>query len=392
MKIAIIGGGASGVIASIKASEIGDVTLFERNDKCLRKLLLTGNGKCNYWNSSITKDKYQTDNYNNLEKILTRKEEVFNYLTNIGIYPTIKNDLYYPYSGTSYSIKEILDNKLSKVNIIYNAKIDNIKKEDKFIITVNNKEYIFDKLILSTGSCATPKTGSDGSGYDILKKFNHTINTPLPALVQIKTNGSYLKDWSGLRVDANIKLYVNDNYIKEESGELQLTEFGLSGICIFNLSSIISKSLYQNKKVKLSINFFKEDFYSFMEQRSKMIDDSLSLQIESIFNYKLSNIFFKLSKINKDIKWQDLSKEEKIIFSNLVNNFEVTVIGTNDFDKAQVATGGLSLNEINPQTMESIIIDNLYITGELLDVDGICGGYNLSFAFITGYIAGELND
>lgn len=392
MKVAIIGGGASGIIASIKAQHENDVTLFEGNDKTLKKLLLTGNGKCNYWNESISYENYNTDNVDNLKCILERKDEVYNFLYNLGIYPTIKNGLYYPNSLNSNSVKTLLDNSLKNVNIKYNSKVESIIKEGNvFKIRVNNEDYEFDKVIIATGSKAMSKTGSNGSGYKMLEDLGYNINKVLPSLVQVKTNGSFLNDWDGVRTNVSLKLYINDELVKEEKGEIQLTNYGISGICVFNISSYISKAINDNKKVRVYVNFFNEDFKKFMDNRN-VENDSISCSLETVFNYKLSNIFYKICKIDKNKTWKLLSEEEKISLSNLINNFELEVIGTNDYDKAQVCTGGLSLSEINPRTMQLNKIPGMYVIGELLDADGICGGFNLGFAFITGFIAGELND
>jgi len=390
MNAIVIGAGASGIVAAFKLSEKANVTLLEKNDKCCKKILITGNGKCNYWNKNIDISKYNTDSKDNLKKILENQNKTFNFLDSLGIYPIIKNDYYYPHSETSMSMKEIFTKALEKrVNIVYNTEVLEIKKENnKFKVLTNNKEYEADKVILATGSKAAPKTGSNGASYELLKQLGFKINPVLPALVGLKMNESYLKDWDGLRVGATLKLFIDDELTKESSGELQLTNYGISGICVFNLSSFVSKALNENKKVNIKINFFEENFYDFMQKRQ--IDLNIEESLESIFNYKLIHIFFKLAKIDKTKKWVELTALEKNRLAKLVNEFEVDIVGTNDFDKAQVCTGGLSLKEVNPLTMETKI-KGLYVIGEALDVDGECGGFNLAFAFITGFIAGDEN-
>ena len=390
MNVVVIGAGASGIIASLRLSEKAHVTLLEKNDKSCKKILITGNGKCNYWNSNINLDKYNTDSKENLEKILLRKDETFKFLSNLGIYPTIKDGYYYPHSLSSFSIKEIFDRALEKkVDIKYNTEVlDVIKENNKFRVITNNGEYKCDKLILAMGSKASPKTGSDGRIYEILEKFGLKVNPILPALVGLKGNQKYMKDWNGIRVEGSLKLFVDNELVKESSGEIQLTDYGISGICVFNLSSIASKALYENKEVRVKINFFEEDFYDFMNKNT--LNLNLEETFESLFNYKLMHIFFKLSKINKDRYWKDLSESDKKNLANVINEFNIKIEEVGSFDRAQVCTGGLSLNEINPSTMETKI-DNLYVIGEALDVDGECGGFNLAFAFITGFIVGDIN-
>ncbi len=387
MNVVVIGAGASGIIAALRLSQKNKVILLEKNDKSSKKILITGNGKCNYWNSNIDVDKYNTDSKENLEKILNCKEETFEFLTNLGIYPTIKDGYYYPHSLSSFSIKEIFDKALRRnVKVEYNTEVtDIIKENDKFRVVTNNGEYKCDKLILAMGSKASPKTGSDGKIYEILKNFGLKVNPILPALVGLKGNQKYMKDWNGIRVEGSLKLFVDNELVKESFGEIQLTDYGISGICVFNLSSIASKALYENKEVRVKINFFEEDFYEFMEKNT--LNLNLEDTLESLFNYKLMHIFFKLSKVNKDKYWCDLSESEKRSLANVINEFNIKIEETGSFDRAQVCTGGLPLKEINPETMETKI-DNLYVIGETLDVDGECGGYNLAFAFITGFIAG----
>ena len=377
-KVVIIGAGASGIIAALKASEQNEVTLLESSDKCGKKILLTGNGKCNYWNNNININKYQTDDINKLEDILKNKDIVLKYLYDLGIYPKIKNDLYYPYSNQASSIEQIFLDELNKRNITIktNYKVKEIIKKEKFIIKSDIEEITSDKLIIATGSKALNKT--DDTMFNILKKLNHKINPILPSLVPLKTNK---EDWNGVRCDASVNLYINDKFIKQESGEIQLTDYGVSGICIFNISSIVSKNLYLKNKVNLKINFLPtiNNIYQFIDERNKLLN-----------NYNIEELFaiLKQSKIKKEEYWNNLSIEQKNNLCKNIESFELKVTDTLSYDRSQVCTGGVSLKEVDIN-MESKKIKDLYMIGEILDVDGICGGYNLAFAFITGYIAGS---
>jgi len=390
-KVVVIGAGASGVISSIIASKKHDVILLEGTDKVLKKILLTGNGRCNYWNSDINTDKYNTDNVDVLESILTNKEEVLEFLNSIGIVPKIKNGYYYPYSNSASSVREILVRELEKrnVKIKTNFKVEKIEKiNDKFFIYSEKEKIEADKVILSTGSKAFPKTGSDGTGYILASSLSHSVNNIYPALTSLITPSRY--DWAGVRVDSKLSLFIEGEKITDEIGEVQLTENGISGICTFNISSKASKNL--DKKVLVKINFLpflEESFYDWFSRRNEFIKNStIEELLESIFPYKLMFTIFKVSNIDRNSKWDDLTELQKRELASTIENFELRIIDTSSFDKAQVCTGGVSLNEINQSTMGSKIVDDLYITGELLDVDGICGGFNLAFAFITGYLAG----
>lgn len=392
-KVVVIGAGASGIIAALKASENNEVILIDSNDKCGKKLLVTGNGKCNYWNEDIDIKNYFTSDINILETILEKNKEVLNYLESIGIYPKVKNGYYYPASGLAASIREIFDKEIKRCNIktMYNTKVINIEKDnDKFIIETTNEKIICDKVIIATGSKAAPKTGSDGFGYDLAKKFGHNINPVLPALVGLKTN-EFVKEWAGVRSDVKLSLYVDNKLIKEECGEIQLTIDGISGICTFNISSLVSKNLYDNKNVSVKINFvpFINNFYEFFEKRNNELHNrNIEELLESILNYKLTNVILKRCGIKKENYWNDLNSNEKKLLIKNIEDFELSISSTNSYDKSQVCTGGIPLNEVN-EYMESIYTKNLYLIGELLDVDGKCGGFNLAFAFISGFIAGK---
>ena len=396
--ITVIGGGASGLVAAIYAkTSATQVILLERNSDCGKKILATGNGRCNYWNSDQDLKHYNSSNKYLLENIITdeNKEEIMNFFNRIGIIPKVKNGYYYPYSNQAVSIKNALITEARRLGVqIYNdTYIDCIRKENnQFIINYNNKTIISDSVIVATGSKAAPKTGSDGNGYDLVKKFSHSVIEVLPALVQLRGQEKYFKDWSGIRSDVKISLYSNDELIKEEEGEIQLTDYGISGICTFNLSRFVSRNLYENKNNYVIINFLpflEQNKISFFEERNELIKGRTLLEfLEGLLNNKLVKVLLNIININSDRKWQDLKYEEKEKLVEIITNFKLEITGTNSFEQAQVCSGGVPLSEIKIKTMESIYQENLYIVGELLDVDGDCGGYNLSFAWISGMLAG----
>lgn len=396
-KVIVIGGGASGIIAAITSSKKNDVVILERNSTCAKKILMTGNGKCNYWNKDLNINHYNSTNIELLDKIINEKntKRVLDFFDGIGIVPNIKNGYYYPYSNQAISIKEalLLQAKLSGVKIINNCLVKNIIKEKNiFEIETNIKNFKCDKLIISTGSMACPKTGSDGVGYELLKNLNHKIIKPLPALVQLKGNEKYFKDWAGIRCEVLVQLKENNKLIREEKGEIQLTDYGVSGICIMQLSGRVAIGLDKGNNEKIVINFAPQinNFIKWMELRNQKVRNRIVTQLlDGIFNYNLVNLFIKLSDIDKNKSWDELTIEEKNKLNKQITSFELKIVETNSFDKAQVCSGGVKLNEININTLESLLVKNLYITGELLDVNGDCGGYNLAFAFTTGFIAGE---
>lgn len=396
--ITIIGGGAAGLVAAIYAKTSStQVILLERNSDCGKKILATGNGRCNYWNSDQDLKHYNSSHKHLLENIITEenKKEIMGFFNRMGIIPKIKNGYYYPYSNQAVSIKNALITEAKRAGVqIYNdTYIDSIRRENnKFIITYNKKTIISDSVIIATGSKAAPKTGSDGNGYDLVKKFSHSVIEPLPALVQLRGEENYFKDWSGVRSDVKISLYSNEKFIKEEEGEIQLTDYGISGICTFNLSRFVSRNLYENKNNYVIINFLpflEQNKMSFFEERNELIKGRTLFEfLEGLLNNKLVKVLLNIININSDRKWQDLRYEEKEKLVEIITNFKLEITGTNSFEQAQVCSGGVPLSEIKIKTMESIYQEDLYIVGELLDVDGDCGGYNLSFAWISGMLAG----
>lgn len=395
MKTIIIGGGAAGMMAAIYSK---DAIILEKNNSLGKKILITGNGKCNYYNENQNIDNYNTNNIDVLKQIINinNTTKILNQFDNMGIIPKIKNGYYYPESNQAVSIQNTLLKEIENNNaqIYTNTEVLSVEYNNKFIIKTNNGVYESDKLIVATGSKACSKTGSDGFGYELLKRFGHTVIKPLPALVQLKGKGNYFKDWAGIRCDVKVS-YEN----KTEEGEIQLTDYGVSGVCIFNLSSKIARDL-ENKPVHININFVpflnintKEQLKEFFNERNKTVKNrNISELLDGFLNYKLGNLLLKLSGIKNNYSWNDLSDIQKNNLMNNLLNFKLEIIGTNSFDKAQTCSGGIPLDEINPKTMESLKQKDLYIVGELLDVDGKCGGYNLTFAFITGMLAGEDND
>ena len=392
-KVVVIGAGASGIIASIFASSNNEVIVLERNNSPLKKLLLTGNGKCNYFNDNQDIGNYNSSDIDLVQNLITEKniKDVLTFFDKIGIIPKIKNGYYYPYSNLSNSIKEALlkEASIKGVKIKTDYLVKNIeKRNNKFVI---NGEIECDYVIISTGSKACPKTGSDGIGYKILKQFGHNIIKPLPALTQVIGNKPYFKDWAGIRVDAKVSLYENDKYLSEQIGELQLTKSGLSGICMFNLSSKIKRGLDKGNKEDIIINFlpFVNNIKEFLEDRNNKVKNRTIIELlESLINYKLVKIILKESNIDENKYYNELiDKEKSSLFNNLIK-FKVNIIDTNDFENAQVCSGGVSLKEINLSTMESNLVEGLFVIGELLDIDGLCGGYNLTVAWISGILAG----
>ena len=396
-KIIVIGGGAAGLTAAINAkNDNNEVIILEKNNDCAKKILVTGNGRCNYFNSDQNIKHYNSENKNKLSNYINENNlnNVLNFFESIGILPDIKEGYYYPKSNQAVSVKNaLLTEAINKgIKILTGINVTNISKNDDiFFIETDDDNYTADVVVLATGSKASPKTGSDGSGYKLTKNFDINIVKPLPGLVQLESNDN-LKEASGVRTKSKLSLYENNELIKEEIGELQLTDYGISGICAMQLSSHISRGLDEQNIEEIQIDFLPwldKDISSFICERNKLLKNrTISELLDGLLNYKLVNAILKKSNIKQDELWDNLTEIKKEDLCDNLVNYKMFIDSTKGFDNAQICIGGVSLNEIN-DNFESNKIKNLYIIGELLDVNGDCGGYNLTFAWISGIVSGK---
>lgn len=381
MKIIIIGSGASGLAAGISLLRCGyDVTILERNNISGKKLLLTGAGRCNFFNSDQNIVHYHSNDKDILAKIITSNNIhlVEDFITSLGIIPKVKDGYYYPFANQAYNMKELLERTYLDLGgkIKYNYLVEKIEKKNSLFLV--NDNISCDKLILATGSKAYKMTGSDGIGYQLAKKFNHHIVKVLPSLTSLITREK--TNLKGVRVDAKVTLYEDGVKVREELGQVQFTDYGLSGICIFNLSYYAVKGLNKNKKEVITI-----DLMPFMDKVSFKNKKVYDLLLGFLPN-KMIDYILKTLDISKDVYYEDLSNDRKQELTKTLKEMKFNIASYKEFDFSQVCSGGVSLREINPLTMESIFVKNLYIIGELLDVNGDCGGYNLTFAFLSGIL------
>lgn len=395
--VIVIGGGASGMMAAITAAGRGKKTvILEHTDRLGKKILMTGNGKCNYSNTFQDVSCYRTSDNEFTKNVLKRfsQKDATEFFRKNGILTKNRNGYLYPNSGQASVINDVLRFKCENcgVHIIYNAECTEIIKiGDNFSLKYIDKEigernYITCRsLIISTGSKAYRKTGSDGSGYKLIKSLGHSIIKPLPALTPLHCSEKYFKSLKGVRCDGTVSLYIDNKFTAQDKGEIQLTDYGISGIPVFQISRYASIALDKGKKVTAALDFLPD-----MEKEEIAVmlnyDNSLKMgeKLNGLVNKKLSAAILKNADISPD---SESFSTERIV--KLLKSTKVNIISTGNFEQAQVCTGGASLDEIDSSTMKSKIVKNLFITGEVMDTDGICGGYNLQWAWSTGYIAGE---
>lgn len=399
-KVIIIGAGASGMTAAIFAARQGAaVTLLEHTDRIGKKILATGNGRCNLSNLRMEEACFYSSRAELPMKVIQGfpVRRTLDFFEELGIVIKDRGGYLYPYSGQAGSVLEVLQRELKccQVNIVTSCTVQEIRERSKggFLLKSSCGEFRTDALIIAAGSKAAPKTGSDGSGYELARRMGHRIIKPLPALVQLRCRESFYPQLAGVRTDARVSLYHEKTLLAADQGELQLTDYGISGIPVFQVSRMAARALDEKKAVRAVIDFYpiaaKAETKAMLKQRSQR---SSTLKMEDFFcgwfHQKLAAVFLKLLHIKPNRPANSLTEKELTRLTELVKEFPTEVTAVNSFEHAQTCCGGVDMEEINPNTMESKKKKGLYLIGELLDVDGICGGYNLQWAWSTGAIAG----
>lgn len=398
--VAVIGGGAAGMMAAITAAREGvKVTILEHKDRIGKKILSTGNGRCNFTNTFQTPACYRSDNRDFAWNIIQKfnVEKTISFFKELGIYPKDRNGYLYPYSDQAVAILEVLQIEIAKLDICVMTEINvlDIQPVKRGIrVTTDKKTITVDSVILACGSKAAPVTGSDGSGYQLAKLLGHRIVPVLPALVQLRCAEKFYKSISGVRVQGTVEIYADDISLASDTGEIQLTNYGISGIPVFQVSRYAAKAIYQKQSVTAVLNFMpdmnKDEFLSFLQERITLCPHkTLDKFFTGIFPKKLCELWIRLSRLPKEMRVSDLSGEqlEKLVL--LIQHLRTHITETNAFEQAQICCGGVDTTEINPDTLESNYVPGIYFAGELLDVDGICGGYNLQWAWSSGFVAGK---
>lgn len=402
--IIVVGGGASGIMAAITAKDLGkDVAILEGNDRIGKKLITTGNGRCNITNRCIDYSRYHSRNEDffnfSIDNFTFKDSEIF--FNSIGLpLTTLEDGKMYPMSLQASSVIDIIRLAIEErdIPVYLNRKVKDIKLENtEFnIFTADGEEnFQCSKLVLATGGKAAPKTGSDGVGYSIAKAFGHKIINPTPALVQLKLKYKNLRALAGVKFNGYCDILVNDKVIRREFGEILFTDYGISGPPVLQLSRIAAEALQQEKRVNIRIDMMPQykmdELVDFLENHWGMFSyRTVFNSFIGVINKKIIPIILKEAEI-KDIHESclELGWKDKRNIYNLLKNWNFQVVDTNSFSNAQVTAGGIDTKYVEPKTMESKIIDNLYFCGELLDVDGDCGGFNLQWAWSSGYIAGK---
>lgn len=399
--MAVAGGGASGLMAAIQAARGGaQVIVLEQKDRTGKKILATGNGHCNFTNRHLDASCYHNNPFalHIIEQFSV--EDTLDFFKQIGVYPVEKNGYYYPASQQASAVADLLEQEAKRmgVTIETGCRVTGIRKEkEEFILLADQTKYSqvketvkkngkkkkntgpaeilhiaikADRVILAGGGMASPALGSDGSCYDLAEALGHTISHPFPALTGIQCAENWFSELAGVRISARVELMADRKVIASEEGELQLTDYGISGIPVFQISRYAALNLYENRTVQARLLFFPE----ISDEEIRAYGNSHEKnQYQGLFPDKLLKVLLKENKTGEKISRELLC----------------TCTEVNGFDRAQITCGGVCLDQVDEETLESRICPGLFLAGELLDVDGICGGYNLQWAWSSGHVAGR---
>lgn len=397
VSIAVIGGGAAGMTAAIAAArEGGRVTLYERNERLGKKLLSTGNGKCNLGNTRLSAEDYYGGPSELIGGWLERfgTEETVSFFQGLGLLIKDRNGYLYPACEQASAVLDVLRTEVESlgVELLYGARVSAVERDQgSGRLLVWKREY--DRVILACGGQAAPRTGSDGSGYRLAGGLGHTCVPGAPALVQLKCREDYCKAVAGVRADGELHIFDGKKEIARERGEIQLTEYGISGIPVFQLSRTVNYRLPKAGELTAVIDFLPDyppEEYRMLIRRRALLGGTRTVEefFTGMLHKKLMTLFIKLAGLKTNTPVKDAPEKALEAVYGLCRAYTLHVTGSNGYDSAQVSAGGVDLRQVT-ENLESRLVPGIYFAGELLDVDGRCGGYNLQWAWCSGHLAGQ---
>ena len=435
--VAVIGGGAAGMMAAIEAARAGAiVTLIEKNPQLGKKLATTGNGRCNYTNLDMEDrigGKFRGFHPEFAAPALDAlpPEAVLDWFRAIGVEPRFRGSYVYPNSDQASAVVDALREELHRlsVKVHYNAEVKSVQRIDAdtevsaaktsmpgkaasaseirekrnagyFMIQCTDAVVKADRVILAAGSKAAPKTGSNGDGYFIARKLGHTIVPYVPALCGIRCAGDAFRALAGIRTEAALELVIDGHSVDREAGELQLVDYGISGIPVFQLSRYAAYALQEGKKAAVYINFLPgftdeaEDprecaLRLYRQRQQRLAGRKMESFFTGLLHQKLGQLLLQMASVRPELPVAELSEKQLRSLASLSVRFKAECVEMNGFLQAQVVAGGVDTTEVDSCTMASRLVPGLYFAGEVLDIDGICGGYNLQWAWASGFVAGR---
>ncbi|MDD7176590.1 MAG: aminoacetone oxidase family FAD-binding enzyme [Lachnospiraceae bacterium] len=424
--VIVVGGGAAGLMAAIHAARGGaSVLILEHMERPGKKLLMTGNGKCNFTNEAFfnfdkSQDETGYEQYYHgacpafvlpaIKKF--NLTSTLNFFEDLGIVPVKRRGGYYPAGGQASGVLAAMLMECGRLGIeiaceigirsIRRAEKTDISRSDfsteqniPFVIETKSGTYIARRCILATGGKSYKKSGSDGSGFLYVEHLGHRIQDLVPALVPLQSDLAFFKKVAGIRAEISAKIYIENEMQASESGELQLTDYGISGICIFQISYLASQALARQQSVCVELDFLadktEDETVDLILERTKSkyaSGKTMAQCMIGLFNDKLGVALLEESGIVPTQMGRELTREQAVQLMKKIKHFSVPIRATRSFEQAQVTAGGVDTAQVVADTMESKLVPGFYFAGEMLDVDGICGGFNLQWAWSSGAVAG----
>lgn len=402
MDLAIIGGGAAGIVCALEAHYTApkmNIIVLERNDRIGKKLLSTGNGRCNYSNVNAGVDNYYGADRSFVKNALESFPvgDTLNFFNKLGIFPREEaGGKIYPYSLQASAMVDALVRELNrydniKVETGFYAKSVSLSKKGFRICSEDGKTVMAKRLVIAGGGCASAGLGSDGSAFDLLKSLGHSMLPTAPALVQLKTKAEPIKGLKGIKINAAVRLIHSGRIIASDFGEVLFTDYGVSGPPIFQLSGRAAFKKNVEISLDLMYEYKHQQIFELLEHRREMLEH---LTMESFFigliNKRLGNLIARAAGIEKlSFPVKALSDTQLHSIAELIKDYRIEVTGNNGFKNAQVTAGGIATEDFDADSMESKLIEGLYACGEVLDIYGDCGGFNLQWAWSSGRAAGR---
>ncbi|WP_353894581.1 NAD(P)/FAD-dependent oxidoreductase [Proteinivorax hydrogeniformans] len=400
--VIVVGGGASGMIAAISAARQGaKVVILERLNRIGKKLLATGNGRCNLTNTNMdisffhgTDPKFALGALHSFDY-----KQTIDFFDFLGITPKVEGEgKVYPYSLQSSSVLDVLRYEIAALNIMEKCDtevLDIVPTRPGFIVKTKSGQLKGDSVIIATGGKASPQLGSNGSGYVLAEKLGHRLTEIYPSLVQLKLYEKYVKQMKGVKFEGKVSVGVKDKALRVECGEILFTDYGISGPPILQVSRTAIEQISKGKSPWVEVDVFpqysKKELQELISTRLAYSGTKpLDFSFVGLINKNMIPVVLQCANI-KDIKVLAYEVTEQQIqkIVEVLKNWRMSVKDFNSWDQAQTTAGGVDVRDVSPKTMESKIVKGLYFSGELLDIDGDCGGFNLQWAWSSGFIAGE---
>ncbi len=387
----IIGGGAAGLAAAVSARLTNkniSIAVFEKNDRAGKKILATGNGRCNFTNEEINADCYFGDRAF-ISKVLEsfNSDDALDFFKRLGIMPRFEDGRVYPVTNQASAVLDALRLWLDEnnVEIVTGRGVKKLTKGKAF--SVGGAEAR--RVIIAVGGAAAPSFGTDGESYSLLTAFGHKLTKLHPALVSVKTDTSKIKGLKGVKAYAKAEILENGKVLARDTGEVLFTDYGVSGIPVMQISRFAEKGCIL--RLNLLPNLSYDETLTEIRQRTRMFPERQANELYSgMVNKKMIIPMLKYAGVTKtDVKARNFTDKECRKCAEFLKKLELPVLETNGMENAQVTAGGIELSGFNPLTMESKYQKGLFAAGEMLDCDGLCGGYNLHWAWATGCIAGR---